>query len=84
MMTDRERGRLEIRPVSDKRTWRLINTGPGSGDWNMAVDAFLVDSATLPVLRSYSWSRPTVSLGFHQDYSGWLDLDDKEADWLKK
>jgi lipoate---protein ligase len=46
-----------------------------AGAWQMAIDTWLLDravrlSASEPgggaVLRFYSWSRPTLSLGFHQ------------------
>jgi lipoate-protein ligase A len=42
------------------------------GTWQMALDELLLDAAvagggaTRPVLRLYRWSRPTLSLGFHQ------------------
>src|ERR1700737_4990796 len=51
--------------------WRLVEDGPASGAWNMAVDEALLESArrdqTPPTLRLYGWSRPTLSLGRHQD-----------------
>ncbi len=46
-----------------------------SGSWQMAIDEWLLDravatptDAAIPaaVLRFYTWSRPTLSLGFHQ------------------
>lgn len=41
-----------------------------SGCWQMAIDEWLLDRVALgdptPVLRFYSWARPTLSLGFHQ------------------
>ena len=42
------------------------------GTWQMALDELLLDAAldggdgTRPVIRLYRWSRPTLSLGFHQ------------------
>lgn len=48
---------------------RLIEHGPLPGDWNMAVDSVLLDSAVrdgLPILRWYQWSQETVSLGYFQ------------------
>ena len=36
-----------------------------SGSWQMALDAALLQRRQ-PVLRLYRWSRPTLSLGFHQ------------------
>lgn len=56
-----------------------------SGCWQMAIDEWLLDravisapTATAPaaVLRFYTWSRPTLSLGFHQRQlqPHWLQL----------
>lgn len=49
-------------------TWRLLRTPPGSGAWNMALDEALGRClrANEGVLRIYSWSRPTLSLGRNQ------------------
>ena len=44
---------------------RVIDTGEGTGSWNMAVDESLLDSE-LPVLRFYTWDKPTISLGYFQ------------------
>ncbi len=49
------------------RQWRLLETGPGSGAFNMALDEALLRSMRpghdRPLLRLYRWSRPTVSVG---------------------
>ncbi len=55
-----------------------------SGCWQMAIDEWLLDRAVIAadaatpaaVLRFYSWSRPTLSLGFHQHrlQPRWLEL----------
>jgi len=52
-------------------TWRLlIDDGPGSGAWNMALDRAiqLTHAAGMaqPTLRLYTWERPTVTLGRFQ------------------
>lgn len=49
-------------------TWRLLRTPPGSGPWNMAVDVALGRclGPDEGVLRLYSWSHPTLSLGRNQ------------------
>ncbi len=52
------------------------------GAWQMALDEWLLDQAlaspatAAPVLRFYTWSRPTLSLGFHQHRlpSHWPDV----------
>jgi len=52
-------------------SWRLVESPAARGDWNMAIDAALMESvaaANEPCLRFYSWSEPTVSLGYFQEY----------------
>jgi lipoyl(octanoyl) transferase len=50
--------------------WRLLDNGPGSPRWNMAVDAVLrrshAEADGPPTLRLYQWSQPTLSLGAGQ------------------
>ena len=50
--------------------WRLIQTPPAGGAWNMAVDDALLEAvgqgASLPVLRLYAWAPPCLSLGYAQ------------------
>lgn len=57
------------------RSFRWIPPNRLSGRWQMAIDAWLLDqvvtaarlaAAAAPVLRVYRWSRPTLSLGYHQ------------------
>lgn len=53
-------------------TCRLIIDGPHSGNWNMAADEYLLQSAAESnqgVLRLYQWSEPTLSLGYFQRYT---------------
>lgn len=50
--------------------WRLLLTDPASGPENMALDEALMSRARSTgewVLRVYSWSAPTLSLGRHQE-----------------
>lgn len=50
---------------------RLIIDPPLSGPWNMGVDeALLMDAVenSVPTLRFYQWSEPTLSLGYFQRY----------------
>jgi lipoate-protein ligase A len=45
---------------------------PAEGDWNMAVDEVLLESAAqrgIASLRVYAWHRPTLSLGYFQSLS---------------
>ncbi|HEX2095510.1 MAG TPA: biotin/lipoate A/B protein ligase family protein [Longimicrobiaceae bacterium] len=58
--------------------WRLLDTPPARGAWNMAVDAALVESVRAggaPVLRFYRWDPPCLSLGRNQPAAGRYDLD---------
>lgn len=57
--------------------WRHLLTPPASGAWNMALDEALLERARETgehVLRVYSWSRPTLSLGRNQRAEGLYDL----------
>ena len=50
--------------------WRLIQTPPAHGAWNMAVDEAILDTAgsgaVLPTLRLYAWRPACLSLGYAQ------------------
>jgi lipoate-protein ligase A len=57
--------------------WRLIVTPAAGGAENMALDEALMDRARETgewVLRLYSWSTPTISLGRNQSARGRYDL----------
>jgi len=52
-------------------TWRVIDSGPGAGAMNMAVDEALLLSCIagndgFPTLRFFGWQRPTLSIGIMQ------------------
>ena len=53
--------------------WRLLQTEPTTGAYNMALDeACLLSAAekrSLPTLRLFSWDPPTLSLGYAQKCS---------------
>ncbi|HSU17819.1 lipoate--protein ligase family protein [Longimicrobium sp.] len=58
--------------------WRLLDTPPAAGAWNMAVDEALAHSVAeggAPVLRFYRWSPACLSLGRNQPARGRYDLD---------
>lgn len=59
------------------RQWRLIDSGPGSASYNMALDEAIALSVRRqnapPTLRLYGWDRPSLSLGCFQK-SADLDL----------
>jgi Lipoate-protein ligase A len=65
-------------PQMPRQTWRVLVTPPASGAENMALDEALMDRARATgewVLRVYSWSAPTISLGRNQSARGRYDLD---------
>lgn len=60
-------------------TWRLLDTPALDGATNMAVDVWLMERARRTgesVLRTYRWSRPTLSLGRNQAAAGLYRRDD--------
>lgn len=63
---------------SGVQTWRLILDGPEDGAWNMAVDRAVLRARERgevpPTVRLYRWTRPTVTLGRHQNL-GDVDVD---------
>ena len=49
------------------RVWRLLRSGAGAPDWNLALDQALLASADpRPVLRLYAWQPAGLSLGHFQ------------------
>ena len=63
-----------MQPQSPGARWRLLDTPPAPGAWNMAVDEALADSVRQggpPVLRVYRWSPPCLSLGRNQPSDGY-------------
>jgi lipoate-protein ligase A len=57
----------------EKDTWRVIQTPPASGTWNMAVDEAILETVgqgLVPsTLRLFSWEPPCLSLGYAQPVS---------------
>lgn len=53
--------------------WRLIDSGAGLASENMAIDEALLKSCELgeshPTLHFYTWKTPSISLGYFQDIS---------------
>lgn len=65
-------------PAAAGATWRLLDTPPAPGAWNMALDEALADGIReggAPVLRLYRWSPPCLSLGRNQPAAGRYDDD---------
>jgi lipoate-protein ligase A len=59
--------------------WRFLDTGAGNAAMNMALDEALLltheAGTTPPTLRVYSWSAPTLSLGYAQSTATEVDRD---------
>jgi lipoate-protein ligase A len=59
--------------------WRLLDTGPHDGGTNMAIDEALLEvyaaCGGAPILRFYTWSPPTLSLGYGQRLDTDVDLE---------
>lgn len=55
------------------KMWRLLQTPPAQGAWNMAVDEAVLEftsrGAAPPTLRLYAWNPPCLSLGYAQPIS---------------
>lgn len=55
-----------------------LDPDPHPGAWNMAVDQAWLEHSRTPVLRVYSWDRPTVTLGYAQSLT---KVGDSLPDW---
>jgi lipoate---protein ligase len=59
-----------MRSTNPSTTWRLIPPIKANGEMQMSIDCWLLQQHILgkipPTLRFYTWSRPTISLGYHQ------------------
>jgi len=59
--------------------WRLLDSGPNFGAYNMAVDEELLARAqageTTPTLRLYTWNPPAVSIGRFQKIGTAVDVE---------
>ncbi len=56
--------------MTERSTWRLIESGPGDAFYNMAIDEAIgltvMRGGAPPTLRFYTWEVPSVSLGAFQ------------------
>jgi lipoate---protein ligase len=72
--------------------WRLIPPIENTGTIQMSIDQWLLDQHILgqspPTLRFYTWSQPTISLGYHQRHypEHWRSLvwQDSPIDLVKR
>jgi lipoate-protein ligase A len=58
-------------------SWRLLLDPPAPAAVNMSVDEALLVCARRPLLRLYSWDRPSISLGYRQAHPPWLSRCDE-------
>jgi lipoate---protein ligase len=80
------------RSISPSPIWRLIPPIEASGEIQMSIDRWLLDQHILgqipPTLRFYTWSKPTISLGYHQRHypEHWRSLvwQDSPVDLVKR
>jgi lipoyl(octanoyl) transferase len=70
-------------PGQPRPQWRLLDTGPADGFTNMAIDEAILDKYAaeggLPTLRFYTWSPPTLSLGYGQPIESDINLTQCQA-----
>ena len=63
----------------NQNNWRVIQDSLGDGAFNMAKDkAILIacsEGKAPATLRIYGWKRPTLSIGYSQDISKYIDLE---------
>jgi len=61
--------------------WRILRDGPGQAAWNMALDEALAREAKpgRGVLRTYQWSRASLSFGRNQAVRGRYDPEACQA-----
>ncbi|KYJ86603.1 hypothetical protein AS592_07320 [Sulfurovum riftiae] len=63
-------------------TWRFIDSGTASAQWNMAVDEALLSAYKendLPILRLYRWEEPSLSLGRFSHFQETLQLQKTQS-----
>ena len=61
-------------------TWHWLDTGDGNATMNMAIDEALlqgIDARGVPLFRVYGWNRPSISIGYFQEYPA--DYEDDYA-----
>lgn len=57
----------------NENAWRIVQTPPASGSWNMAADEAILEAvgqgSVPPTLRLFAWQPPCLSLGYAQPRS---------------
>ena len=84
MTVSRYTGEMRIRPTA--KSWYLLDSGPGSAAFNMALDSRLLDLAVelalAGILRFYWFARPAITLGRFQK-AGVLNSSRCQADGIE-
>jgi lipoyl(octanoyl) transferase len=66
----------------DQYSWRVIQDSPGDGTLNMITDRAILmacNEGKVPAtLRLYGWQRPTLSIGYSQEISKYIDMESCE------
>ena len=66
--------------MSQPKHWRLLDSGPADGAWNMAVDEAMLEAGVagllVPTLRFYAWQPAGVSLGYFQPLDASISLEE--------
>jgi lipoate-protein ligase A len=63
---------LDVRCSAPLQPWFLLQSGPGSPAFNMALDEALLEAMPRlgrPVLRFYGWTEPAATFGYFQKYA---------------
>ena len=65
----------------DQHSWRIIQDSLGDGTLNMITDRAILmacNEGKVPAtLRLYGWQRPTLSIGYSQEISQCIDLENE-------
>ncbi len=63
----------------DQYSWRIIQDSLGDGTLNMITDRAILmacnDGKVPATLRLYGWQRPTLSIGYSQEISKYIDME---------
>jgi len=65
-------GWSQVEVQGSPHCWLLLNSGPDTAAWNMALDEALLERVSqlgTPVLRFYGWTQPAASFGYFQKHA---------------
>ncbi len=77
--------------MSQRPTWRLLNSGPTDGYSNMAIDEAMLlamqEGLIPPTLRIYAWQPACLSIGTFQSVASDIDTEAcaaQNVDWVRR